>query len=127
MLWICDADGVAYSVGAPACPQCGSTEYHEEGSDMAKISVHGGASNAALAETADETADEPVVAPLDEPEPIGTGDDDVPAGTVDDVVAWTEADENPPTRLSAALDAENAKDTPRVTLVTELERRLSGF
>jgi hypothetical protein len=43
-----------YSVGAPKCPECGSTvrvnentQPPEEGEDMAKITVHGGPSNAA--------------------------------------------------------------------------------
>lgn len=31
MLWVCKQDGVKYAVDAPACPQCGSTEYWEEG------------------------------------------------------------------------------------------------
>jgi hypothetical protein len=51
-LWICADCTAAYSVGAPNCPQCSSTEYVEEGAEeMAKITVHGGASN--------EAADEP--------------------------------------------------------------------
>jgi len=41
-MWICDGCTTAYSVGAPACPHCGSTAYTEE--HMAKITVHGGAS-----------------------------------------------------------------------------------
>lgn len=28
-LQICEGCGGAYSVGAPRCPQCGSTEFHE--------------------------------------------------------------------------------------------------
>lgn len=31
-LWVCKNDGVAYSVGAPACPECGSTEHVEQDS-----------------------------------------------------------------------------------------------
>lgn len=51
-LWICRGCTAAYSVGAPRCPECGSTDYREdhvkEGpDDMAKITVHGGVSNAA--------------------------------------------------------------------------------
>jgi len=34
MLWICQSCTTAYSVGAPACPQCGSTEYAEEGAEV---------------------------------------------------------------------------------------------
>jgi uncharacterized OB-fold protein len=29
MLWACAKCMALYSVGAPACPQCGSTEYRE--------------------------------------------------------------------------------------------------
>ncbi|WP_097921746.1 hypothetical protein [Streptomyces sp. wa1063] len=46
-LWICTGCTAAYAVGAPQCPQCGSTERREEGEDvMAKVTVHGGATNA---------------------------------------------------------------------------------
>lgn len=45
-LWVCRGCTAAYSVGAPRCPQCGSTERREEGEDMAKVTVHGGATNA---------------------------------------------------------------------------------
>jgi len=31
MLWICQACTTAYSVDAPRCPQCGSTDYREQG------------------------------------------------------------------------------------------------
>lgn len=47
MLWICNSCTAAYSPGAPRCPQCGSTDYLEQGEEMAKITVHGGPSNAA--------------------------------------------------------------------------------
>lgn len=46
MLWICLGCTSRYSVDAPRCPECGSTEYVEEGQDMPKITVHGGASYA---------------------------------------------------------------------------------
>lgn len=45
-LWVCLGCTAAYSVGAPRCPQCGSTERREDGEDMAKVTVHGGATNA---------------------------------------------------------------------------------
>lgn len=31
MLWICNDCTTAYSVDAPRCPHCGSTDYVEEG------------------------------------------------------------------------------------------------
>lgn len=34
MLWICQRCTTAYSVGAPACPQCGSADYAEEGLEL---------------------------------------------------------------------------------------------
>jgi len=44
-LWACRSCTTRYSVGAPACPQCGSTDSYEEGNDaMSKITVHGGPS-----------------------------------------------------------------------------------
>lgn len=42
MLWICLQCTTAYSVGAQGCPHCGSSEYAEEGTEMAKITRHGG-------------------------------------------------------------------------------------
>jgi hypothetical protein len=57
-LWECAECTTAYSVGAPKCPHCGSTvrvneatQPPEEDDDMAKITVHGGPSNAAADET----------------------------------------------------------------------------
>lgn len=57
-LWECAECTTKYSVGAPECPHCGSvirvnenTRNPEEGAeDMAKITVHGGPSNAAADE-----------------------------------------------------------------------------
>lgn len=46
-LWTCAGCFTHYAVGLPACPQCASTDHHEEGT-MPKITVHGGPSNAWL-------------------------------------------------------------------------------
>jgi hypothetical protein len=53
-LWECAECTTRYAVGAPCCPHCGSdlrvnekTLPPEEGDEMAKITVHGGPSNAA--------------------------------------------------------------------------------
>lgn len=43
-LWVCSRCTTRFSVGAPACPHCRSTEHYEEGSVMPKITVHGGPS-----------------------------------------------------------------------------------
>lgn len=52
-VWECAECTAVYSVGAPECPQCGSTvrvnektQPPKEDDDMAKITVHGGVSNA---------------------------------------------------------------------------------
>lgn len=37
MLWICADDGVAFSVGAPCCPECGGIEYRPEGEGMGPV------------------------------------------------------------------------------------------
>ena len=44
MVWICEDCTARYAVGAPRCPQCQSTRYREEGTEMPKVSVHGGPS-----------------------------------------------------------------------------------
>ena len=51
-LWKCADCTTLYAVGAPKCPQCGCKVRVEEGSedDMAKVTVHGGPSNAAADE-----------------------------------------------------------------------------
>jgi cell division septation protein DedD len=65
-LWVCTGCTCRYSVGAARCPECGSTKYVEEGAeDMAKISVHGGATNAAADDEAVEVGGE-------ESSPVGT-------------------------------------------------------
>jgi len=64
-LLVCTGCTARYSVGAAQCPQCGSTKYVEEGAaEMAKITVHGGPSNAAadeeaVAEDSEEVAEQP--------------------------------------------------------------------
>lgn len=49
----CTGCTTRFAVGLPRCPWCGSREHVEEGEqDMAKITVHGGPSNAAADEQA---------------------------------------------------------------------------
>lgn len=45
-LWVCADCPTAYAVGLSACPQCQSTDHHEEGA-MPKITIHGGPTNEA--------------------------------------------------------------------------------
>lgn len=48
-LWQCTDCTCRFAVGAVRCPQCGGTDYVEDGAEgMAKITVHGGATNALL-------------------------------------------------------------------------------
>jgi hypothetical protein len=72
MAWVCLACTTVYSVGAAECPHCGCTEYVEEGTDMAKISRHGGPSNKAVGvvESApvEAVVAEPVLEPDDAPD-----------------------------------------------------------
>jgi hypothetical protein len=55
-LWVCRTCTAKYSVDAPRCPQCGADDHFEDGTqpaeeeedpEMPKITVHGGATNAA--------------------------------------------------------------------------------
>ncbi len=63
-VWTCADCTADYAVGLPECPQCGSVVRvderplpKEEGADMAKITVHGGATNAAAdAETGEDVS-----------------------------------------------------------------------
>ena len=76
MLWICDNCTTAYSPGAPRCPHCGATDYHEQGAEMPKNTRARGATNAAAGVTGDEPTTE--AAPEAMPEPDEEGEDDDP-------------------------------------------------
>ena len=43
--WACSKCRTVYAVGIPACPQCGSTDYTDEGGIVAKASAEGGATS----------------------------------------------------------------------------------
>lgn len=85
-LWVCDQCSTAYAVGLHRCPRCTGSSFHEEG-QMPKISVTGGATNAAIPEPAPvevpgegtPEAEAPaegssVEEPIVEPEPIRPAD-----------------------------------------------------
>lgn len=59
-LWVCGGEagcGTKYAVGLFRCPRCHNTAFYEDGDPMAKITVHGGASDATLPAVPDtETA-----------------------------------------------------------------------
>jgi hypothetical protein len=57
-LWVCRQCGCRFAVGLRMCPQCTAEDVTtEEEAEMAKISVHGGPSNAD-AEAAEQPADD---------------------------------------------------------------------
>lgn len=110
---------------------------------MPKNTVHGGASyeprqdpdaipgteEQRVTELHDQAGHGDVSRETEQSEPVDappTGDvleydaEPVPDGTVTDVLAWVGDDS---ARAQRALDAERARDLPRTTLVTELEKR----
>lgn len=94
-LWVCVNDRVPYSVGAPACPECGSTEHVEQDSPEHEALLSGKV-----------------------PAVVGLEDDDVPSGSVDEVLDWVGEDL---VRARRALVVERAgKD--RRTLTEQLEK-----
>lgn len=65
--WLCRDCTTEYTVDAPGCPQCGANDpiredeqLRRELEEMAKITVHGGATNADAEEPAAETPTESV-------------------------------------------------------------------
>lgn len=69
----CQSCTTKFAVGLPRCPQCRSTEFVEDGSQMAKITRNGGASDATLPDEAEaDSAPQPVTeeVPAVEPEPV---------------------------------------------------------
>lgn len=54
--------------------------------------------------------------PSDEPDP-----DDVPGGTIAEVLAWVRAGDDPDERANRAVIEEYARERPRSTLLEELE------
>lgn len=56
-LWVCGGEAgcsTKYAVGLFRCPRCHNTEFYEDGDPMAKITRHGGASDATLPATEPE-------------------------------------------------------------------------
>ncbi len=125
-LLICNRCGTKYSVGAPYCPQCTSTDFREEG-EVPKTTVHAGATNDSEdvvhnpVDLADVQPQDPDAALSTFPEePVALPYEDVPEGSVAEVLAWVGNDS---ARASRALHVEYQKYTPRTTLVNELEKR----
>lgn len=86
-LWVCTGCTSRYSVGAVRCPQCGSTEYVEEGAEnMPKITVHGGPSIAGAAVVGGSWSSEgdPDVWPEPADEEAGEGSSDGSSSSVSD-------------------------------------------
>lgn len=102
--WLCRDCTAEYSVDAPGCPQCGATDpiredeqLRRELEEMAKITVHGGATNADAEEPAAET---PVETPTESVE------------TTVDAVAETAATDEAE-KAAAEADAEPAEQPKR--------------
>ena len=92
-LWVCAGCTTAYSVGAPRCPHCSSTERSDD--DMPKINAASGATNAGL--------------PVEpEPEPVGTVEPEVPAVSIEAVEPEPEAVATVPTEAGAVKRARKA-------------------
>lgn len=72
---------------------------------------------ASWAAVTEEPSEEPLDVPSDAPV------DEVPAGTVDDVLAWVGGD---PARAAAALEAETSAPSPRSSLVGRLSALIPG-
>ncbi|MHB9857616.1 hypothetical protein [Streptomyces sp. YIM S03343] len=51
----CTSCTTKFAVGLPRCPQCGSTEFVEDGQPMAKITAHGGPSDKTLPDAVVQT------------------------------------------------------------------------
>lgn len=90
--WVCAGCTTTYSVGAPRCPHCGSTEYAEQGAEpMAKITVHEGPSIAGVTASWSEE-DAPDVWPAQQQE----GGEESSPGTASSTSAETPENEPEP-------------------------------
>jgi len=69
------------------------------------------------------TAEETETASAPEPEVKANDGEEVPSGTIKEVLTWVGEDKE---RAQAALDAEKASDSERKTLVTSLEEILGA-
>jgi hypothetical protein len=101
-LWVCGGEagcGTKYAVGLFRCPRCHNTAFHEDGDPMAKITRHGGASDATLPET--DTDD---VEPAPDPEP-----EDVPAVEPE---TDTEGGDGPSLGSSSSASTETPEQKP---------------
>lgn len=122
-LWVCGGCGTGYSVDAPHCPQCGADEPYQDqgGESMAKITKHGGFTNAAAG-----PGERGYMPPADEQD-AGTDERSVEevmaVETVDGVKAWVDGDRE---RAARALEIEQRAETPRTTLVSALEAILAA-
>ncbi|CAM5265055.1 putative protein OS=Streptomyces fumanus OX=67302 GN=GCM10018772_05250 PE=4 SV=1 [Streptomyces fumanus] len=129
-LLVCTDCTARYSVGAPRCPQCGSTEHVEEGAqDMPKITRHGGPS-VADEEVVVETENGRELAPVSEADPDKVvtdegdeGGEGSSAGSSSETSSETQSStpgtsETPtpsPVRVTGSRSAKAQKQTPGST------------
>lgn len=110
--WVCDTDPAVcravVAVGTERCPQCGGTEFHEQGDEtMAKVSRLGGPSDRNTPRAVDE--EPPVVEVQDDAEVFVPGEH-----TVAEVLEYLDAldDDNSGERqrvLAAERNGQNRK------------------
>lgn len=138
-LWVCSGCSTGYSVDAPHCPNCGADEPYEQGDEsMAKITRHGGFTNAAAQpgergymppggteeiegaerETTEDFAIDALADDGTTEPDTRTADEVVATESVDGVKRWVDGDAE---RALAALEAEQETVSPRTTLVAALE------
>lgn len=112
-LWICTDCTAAYSVGAPKCPQCSSTEHVEEGAeDMPKITVHGGPSIAGASVTGGSWSNEGDPDTWPEPAEVEGGEESSPgssSSTSDETPSSDSEQSEKPSRKRAPTTASRSK------------------
>lgn len=135
----CTSCTAKFAVGLPKCPQCGSTEYVEDGDLMAKITRYGGASDDTLPapepedvpahSPAAEDEETPHVDPEPEPEPEETPEETSPEDPAEEPEAVpgpdyeTETVEQLRERLSARGLAKSGKRDELVQRLTDDDAR----
>lgn len=109
-----------FAVGLHSCPQCGSTDYHEHGSRPGDEEYFRMPKIARTTGTTDANVDQPV-----ESEPVAAVVEETAAPARESVASVLAAVDGDPDRARDALAAEQAGDSPRKTLVAQLEKLIA--